>query len=235
MDVRPVVGTRIARSPVPRRALAERNDRDHGRLAPQDRGHRPTHEANRLAVRPLRRSVGSLRVPVKTRRARPAPGDGASVYVTAAPSSGRAARRDTACRDIAPRRGSVARRTHPRRRRPRRRNIIQPGAARSAQPAASRRTASGADTRRGTCSRPRHRLSPRRRRGHLIRCSRTDRPTDGCCPCCRDARRTALRPRRDDHRRQRLHRRRVHRNAVRHRRAAAPPWTPTRAHRPAPG
>ena len=37
----PVVGTRLARSPVPRGALAERNDRDHGRLAPQDRGRRP--------------------------------------------------------------------------------------------------------------------------------------------------------------------------------------------------
>ena len=75
MDVRPVVGTRLARSSVPRRALAERNDRGHGRLAPQDRRDRSAHEANRLAVRPLRRSVGGVRVPVETRRTRLAPGD----------------------------------------------------------------------------------------------------------------------------------------------------------------
>ena len=54
LDVRADVRPGRARPPLARRALAERDDRGHRRLAPPRRRDRPADEADRLAVRPRR-------------------------------------------------------------------------------------------------------------------------------------------------------------------------------------
>ena len=74
LDVRPIVRPGGARPALARRALAERDDRRHRRLAPPDRRHRPAHEADRLAVRPSRRSLVCGRIPLEAGRTRPPPG-----------------------------------------------------------------------------------------------------------------------------------------------------------------
>ena len=58
-----------ARPPVARRGLPRRQDRRHRRLAPPGGGHRPPHQAHRLAVRAQRHRRTPARVPEQARRA----------------------------------------------------------------------------------------------------------------------------------------------------------------------
>ena len=71
MDVRASLRARVARSSFPRCPLAERHDRRHRRLAPQNRRDRSEDTADRLAIRPPRDRFLRARLPLQAGRSRP--------------------------------------------------------------------------------------------------------------------------------------------------------------------
>ena len=71
VDVRASIRPRVTRPPLPRCPLAERHDRRHRRLAPQDRRDRPEDTTDRLAIRPLRHRLLRGRLPLQAGRSRP--------------------------------------------------------------------------------------------------------------------------------------------------------------------
>ena len=192
--------TALARGP-----LAERDDRRHRRLAPPDRRHRPADEADRLAVRPLRRRLGRAGLPLKPDgldllpasdvgpRRPPARLRSSRAVGSARLPPASAARRGRASRTAGV---LVAGGLVGRRRRPARSCSARPGAAVVGTLPGRRRTT----RRRPSSAAAALPLRRRRRRSRPTRSSAID-PRTGARSARRHARRAALRPRRRRRRR----------------------------------